>query len=294
MANITLIHDADIERRGDGSAPTDLDGDFMDTWLDEGSGPFDPHGTAGAHKIGRNASSKEVPAGRANGLYLYALNYYRPADAAIVSAAWHFYVYQRDNLTGATFGVDRCTRTNWVENEATWVGYREPQDNGVAEGGGNDYLDDTNKSWTTDEWAGKIVRIFGGTGTGQARTVSSNTATRLTVSPNWTTNPDNTSTYAVGDLWGTPGGDITTPSIAITTPTVGWESPDITSMVTDAWNNRNGICTFIARRTDNYATAGLKYFYHYTKNYRPTDATKPHHLRVTYTLSGKTFEAMIL
>jgi hypothetical protein len=68
---------------------------------------------------------------------------------------------------------------------------------GTAESGGATTLTDTNKSWTTNEWANETIKIIGGTGLGQTRTVSSNTATAVTVSSAWTTNPDATSVYAV-------------------------------------------------------------------------------------------------
>jgi RHS repeat-associated protein len=58
-------------------------------------------------------------------------------------------------------------------------------------------LNDTTQSWTTKQWAGLTVQITGGTGAGQFRTISSNTATQLTVSQAWTTIPDATSTYAI-------------------------------------------------------------------------------------------------
>lgn len=49
-------------------------------------------------------------------------------------------------------------------------------------------------------WANYQVRIVSGTGAGQVRTIASNTAgpsSVLTVSANWTTNPDATSVYAI-------------------------------------------------------------------------------------------------
>src|SRR2546425_7646042 len=63
-------------------------------------------------------------------------------------------------------------------------------------------LQDTTKSgtkaWTTDPWAGRLVTITAGTGAGQTRTVSSNTANTLTVSAAWTTTPrDASSQYAI-------------------------------------------------------------------------------------------------
>jgi len=61
-------------------------------------------------------------------------------------------------------------------------------------------LTDTTKSWTANAFTNSYVRITGGTGAGQTRLISSNTATTLTVSQNWTTTPNNTSTYEIGSV----------------------------------------------------------------------------------------------
>jgi hypothetical protein len=60
-------------------------------------------------------------------------------------------------------------------------------------------LNDTTQSWTTDEWSGKCVIITGGTGSGQFRSISSNTSTALTISDAWVTTPDATSEYIICD-----------------------------------------------------------------------------------------------
>lgn len=52
------------------------------------------------------------------------------------------------------------------------------------------------KSWTASQWVNYQVRITGGLGAGQVRTITANTATTLTVAT-WTTTPDGTSTYAI-------------------------------------------------------------------------------------------------
>ena len=60
-------------------------------------------------------------------------------------------------------------------------------------------LNDTTKSWATNAYQNKVVMIAGGTGIGQFRTISSNTATQLTISESWTTTPDATSEYTICD-----------------------------------------------------------------------------------------------
>lgn len=70
-------------------------------------------------------------------------------------------------------------------------------DYGTASAGGSNYLDNTIKRWITNQWAGKTIAILSGTGSGQTRTISSNTGTRITVSSNWTTNPNSTSIYKI-------------------------------------------------------------------------------------------------
>jgi len=52
-------------------------------------------------------------------------------------------------------------------------------------------------SWTANQWTNFQVRIVGGTGAGQVRTVASNTGTVLTVTANWTANPDTSSYYQI-------------------------------------------------------------------------------------------------
>lgn len=51
-----------------------------------------------------------------------------------------------------------------------------------------------------DGLKGVLVRILSGVGSGQERTIDSNTASTLSVTANWTTNPNNTSWFAVGPI----------------------------------------------------------------------------------------------
>ena len=57
-------------------------------------------------------------------------------------------------------------------------------------------LTQTGKTWTASQWINSQVRITGGTGAGQIRTITANTADTLTVAT-WTINPDATSTYDI-------------------------------------------------------------------------------------------------
>lgn len=68
---------------------------------------------------------------------------------------------------------------------------------GTATAGTANTISNSAKSWTTNQWTNHQVRITGGTGAGQIRTISSNTGTQITVSANWTTNPDATSLYSI-------------------------------------------------------------------------------------------------
>jgi hypothetical protein len=58
-------------------------------------------------------------------------------------------------------------------------------------------LTNSAKTWATNQWANSQIHISAGTGLGQIRTISSNTATVITVSSAWTTAPDATSVYSI-------------------------------------------------------------------------------------------------
>lgn len=53
------------------------------------------------------------------------------------------------------------------------------------------------KTWTVNNWYNYQIRITAGLGIGQVRTITSNTATQLTISVAWTTTPDATSEFEV-------------------------------------------------------------------------------------------------
>lgn len=68
---------------------------------------------------------------------------------------------------------------------------------GAASSGASTTLTDSTKTLVTDAWKNYQIRITGGTGKGQIRAISSNTATAYTVSSAWTVIPDATSQYII-------------------------------------------------------------------------------------------------
>ncbi len=69
--------------------------------------------------------------------------------------------------------------------------------NGTATSGAASTLTDSGKAWKVNRFAGGMIHITGGTGAGQRRRITSNTATAITVTRNWATNPNSTSTYVI-------------------------------------------------------------------------------------------------
>jgi hypothetical protein len=67
---------------------------------------------------------------------------------------------------------------------------------GTATSGTATTIVQTGKTWTASSWINSQVRITGGTGAGQIRTITANTADTLTVAT-WTTTPDATSVYVI-------------------------------------------------------------------------------------------------
>ncbi|MFO0476592.1 MAG: glycosyl hydrolase family 28-related protein [Alphaproteobacteria bacterium] len=93
---------------------------------------------------------------------------------------------QSANPTGAAFG---CADNRFTDCYAL-LDTQATNTEGTATGTQTSTtLADTGKTWTTNEWTNYQVRIVSGTGSGQTRTISSNTSTALTVSSAWTTTP---------------------------------------------------------------------------------------------------------
>ncbi len=58
-------------------------------------------------------------------------------------------------------------------------------------------LNDTSQSWAANLFTNESITITGGTGSGQSKTIASNTVTQVTVTSAWATTPDTTSTYRI-------------------------------------------------------------------------------------------------
>lgn len=72
----------------------------------------------------------------------------------------------------------------------------KPFATGTATSATSTTLVNTSKNWTVNQWTNYQVKITGGTGAGQIRSIASNTATAITVAT-WTITPDATSVYAI-------------------------------------------------------------------------------------------------
>ena len=113
------------------------------------------------------------------------------------------------------FSEARCGRSNRLEetiNNLTaatckkiykiWISTYDTLTDSTATSGASTTLTDTAQSWATSGAnspgaQSMYVTIYDATGAGQVRTVTSNTATVLTVGTAWGTNPDSTSLYKV-------------------------------------------------------------------------------------------------
>ena len=112
-------------------------------------------------------------------------------------------VYRATKLT--TTDVDREAVKDFIKSAErevdrfTFTTHWNREDNGTATSATNNTLSDTSKVWYNQGFEGGkyFVWIYGGTGSGQIRKISTNNATSLTVERNWSTNPDNTSTYRI-------------------------------------------------------------------------------------------------
>jgi hypothetical protein len=103
-------------------------------------------------------------------------------------------------LTGA-LGRGHIGSTNTdLENRARPEGTGRFIDSGTATAIGSSAITDSSKTWGTNEHVGRLVRLTGGTGSGQVKKIGSNTATVLTINTQdslWATNPAVSTTFAI-------------------------------------------------------------------------------------------------
>jgi hypothetical protein len=107
------------------------------------------------------------------------------------------FVNKTVQITAGPIGAVTRTITANTANTLTISGVWPVSDAGGANSGTTNTITDLTKTWTNNQFAGFTIELTSGTGAGQSRTVASNTATVITVSSNWTTPPDNTTSYQV-------------------------------------------------------------------------------------------------
>jgi hypothetical protein len=74
-------------------------------------------------------------------------------------------------------------------------------DYGTATGGAATHMDVTTRNWETNIFTRRMIQIISGQGAGQVRYITSNSSTRLNVSPNWSTSPDATSIFEISGVY---------------------------------------------------------------------------------------------
>lgn len=104
-----------------------------------------------------------------------------------------------DFTLAGSAGAARTLTTAAGKQDASANASSTVYDTGTATSGAATSLTNTGKAYTTDEHANRALVITAGTGSGQHRVIASNTATALTVSAAWDTNPDATSVYKIVD-----------------------------------------------------------------------------------------------
>ena len=119
------------------------------------------------------------------------------AAATVAAGSFRKYCYATNTWTSlavlpATIGTD----AKLIATPSIVDGAFKSFATGTATSATSTTLVQTGKTWAASQWINSQVRITGGTGAGQIRTITANTADTLTVAT-WTTTPDATSTYAI-------------------------------------------------------------------------------------------------
>jgi hypothetical protein len=121
----------------------------------------------------------------------YSFQYYD-----VLADSW-YHKSSQDNMLPAALGTEASLAV--ISEEDT------PPLSGTASAATDMSLVDSSKNLVRDRYANFEIRITGGTGRGQTRTILANTATTFYVTRRWDVNPNNTSTYAIysdtGKIW---------------------------------------------------------------------------------------------
>lgn len=134
----------------------------------------------------------------------YVLNAITAAGTTTANV-FRFYDYALNTWiaaeTGATDGIAPAavigTDSVLVATPSWYLTGYDSFATGTATAGGASTISNSARNWTTNQWTNYQIRIVSGTGAGQIRTISSNTATQITVSSAWATQPDATSVYNI-------------------------------------------------------------------------------------------------
>lgn len=158
-------------------------------------------GTVASNTIGANAVITVTPA---SGTAFDASSGFRVWSGSLWfwnagSSAVGFSVYDRATNAWTAKSVTGMPTAWGTHGQLVGTGSAKgPFDTGTSSGGNTSTtLNHTGKSWLANAWTNAQLRITGGTGAGQVRTVTSNTATALTVAAAWTVTPDATSGYSI-------------------------------------------------------------------------------------------------
>lgn len=132
---------------------------------------------------------------------LKTLNPTTPGQTLLVEASTGLVGISANGITATSIADAAIDRTTFAVD----TGLRTIRSSTAQGGSSGAILLDASASATDDFYTGLVVLITGGLGIGQARVIRgyAGTSKSAGVSPNWTTNPDNTSTFAI-----LPAGDI--------------------------------------------------------------------------------------
>ena len=157
-----------------------------------------------SNTIGTNAVitvATQASAFSASTVYrLLTPRWYLLASGTLASGSFRVYDYATNTYTTlahANLASSLATDGKLVATPSIVDGAFKQFATGTATSGTGTTLVQTGKTWQASQWINSQLRITAGTGAGQIRTISANTADTLTVSLGWTTNPDATSQYAI-------------------------------------------------------------------------------------------------